>query len=353
MASRVDTSFLILSDTHGDQLIHPVTTNVDVAIHCGDLTEESKLEEYQVAIKMLRGIDAPLKLVIAGNHDFSLDENVFETHLSEIRDKINDDQLLDTTYGKVGSARSLFESEDAKSAGIIFLDEGTHHFNLQNGAQLTVYASPYTASKSKGWGFQYNPDEQDHEWNIEKGVDLVLTHSPPQGVLDYTDSRTRAGIPSLFGAVAQAKPRVHCFGHIHEAWGAKLVTWRDELSEPPSHFTDIDNEKSQLIDSRAKLSRGKFDTQDVIEEKENRRRDYQRQGYREINDVAICESEQTVFVNAAIEGAEGGQQQLPWIVNIQLPKQASSVKKSGKKRENSSGIVDETDTERKRLKSTG
>ena len=42
----------------------------DVAIHCGDLTDGSLLEEFRGAIRLLRDIDAPLKLVIAGNHDF-------------------------------------------------------------------------------------------------------------------------------------------------------------------------------------------------------------------------------------------------------------------------------------------
>ncbi|KAI0133555.1 hypothetical protein BJ170DRAFT_606663 [Xylariales sp. AK1849] len=59
--------------------------------------------------------------------------------------------------------------------------------------------------------------------------------------MDYTDSKQRAGCPHLFGAIRRAKPLLHCFGHIHEGWGSKLVTWRDKISERPSHFTDIDN----------------------------------------------------------------------------------------------------------------
>lgn len=158
--TKVNTRFLILSDTHGEPLMHPVTTIADVVIHCGDLTEESKLEEYRTAVQMLKILDAPLKLVIAGNHDFSLDESAFQAHLAEIREKLDDNQLLDSTYGKVGEARAILEAEDARNAGIVFLDGGIHHFSLENGAHLTVYASPYTASKSKGWGFQYDPDRQ-------------------------------------------------------------------------------------------------------------------------------------------------------------------------------------------------
>lgn len=352
MASTVATRFLVLSDTHGEQLINPVTAKADVVIHCGDMTEESKLEEYRTAVRMLKGIDAPLKLVIAGNHDFSLDDRVFQTHLSEIRHKINDEQLMKSTYGDLGDARAVLEAEDAKQAGIVFLDEGIHHFDLQNGAHLTVYASPFTASKSTGWGFQYNPAHEEHQWNIDQDIDVVMTHSPPLGILDYTDSRSRAGIANLFEAVAHAKPKLHCFGHIHEAWGAKLVTWREKLSQPPSHFTDIDNDKSRLIDSRAKLNKGKFDTQDLIEEKERRVQKYQQKGYREIDDVEIRQSEQTLFANAAIEGMEEGQQQLPWMLDIQLPRQKRSLKGDGNKKRAFSDAVEETEANPKRVKVT-
>jgi hypothetical protein len=50
-----------------------------------------------------------------------------------------------------------------------------------------------------------------------------MTHSPPHGIFDYTGYKKRAGSPSLFAAFAKAKPRVHCFGHIHESWSAKLA----------------------------------------------------------------------------------------------------------------------------------
>lgn len=336
MAATIATRILILSDTHGEELIHSIPSEeyMDVVIHCGDMTDESTLKEYHTAIQTLRNIKAPLKLVIPGNHDFSLDEDAFQNHLSEAHERINDDQLLEKTYGKVGDARALFTAED----NIILLDEGIHHFDLKNGAHLTVYASPYTASKSTGWGYSYDPDQQEHEWNIKPGVDLVMTHSPPKGMLDYTDTRVRAGISSLFEAVAQAKPKVHCFGHIHEAWGGKLVAWREQIPDAPSHFTAIDNGKSRVIER-------KFDVID-----EERLVKYQAKGYREIDDVKIGQSEQTLFVNAAIEGSKEGQQQLPWMLNIQLPQSQLISSEGNKKRSRSADVDGETETSCKRPK---
>lgn len=172
-SGSVKTRFFILSDTHGikfgkeERCLH----RADVAIHCGDLTEESKLEEYRTTLRLLMDIQAPLKLVIAGNHDFTMDIPVFREKVAQAWPPL-DSALVTKAYGHEGEARQLFE--DARSAGIIFLDEGNHQFTLENGAKLTVYASPYTPSFGD-WGFQF-PSSQGHVFNMSKGVDLAMTH---------------------------------------------------------------------------------------------------------------------------------------------------------------------------------
>ncbi|KAK4643038.1 hypothetical protein QC761_402460 [Podospora bellae-mahoneyi] len=115
--NAIKTSFFILSDSHAEKGLAIPDISVDVAIHCGDLTEESKVHEFQTSLDLLRRIDAPLKLIIAGNQD-------------------------------VGEARRLFNSED-----VVFLGKGIHSFALRNGAKLTVYASPLTPSlEADDWG---------------------------------------------------------------------------------------------------------------------------------------------------------------------------------------------------------
>jgi hypothetical protein len=239
-----------------------------------------------------------------------------------------DADLVKRTYGDFGEARAMFESDAAIAAGVVFLDEGNYTFDLANGASLSVYASPYTASKSCTWGFQYRPsaDGNDHAWDIKPDTDIAVTHSPPHGVLDYTDHKTRAGSPSLFAAIARAKPKMHCFGHIHEAWGAKIVGWRpadnvnpeSEIgSTPPTHFTAIDNDRSNLIESLASLRVGRFDTPVSAAEKAARRQRYDDQGCCPV--TQRLEDDQTLFVNAAIEGPAEGVQQHPWVVELDLP----------------------------------
>ena len=314
MAS-IKTRILIISDTHGDDLIHKSVGTYDVAIHCGDLTKESKLDEFLVSLDMMLAVQAPLKLVIGGNHDFSLDVPVLANKLADNM-TAEDTDLVKRTYGDFGEVRAMFETEVARAAGVVFLDEGDHDFKLANGASLSVYASPYTASKSCTWGFQYRPSEE-HTWDIKPNTDIVITHSPPHGVLDYTERNTRAGSPSLFADVAHAKPKMHCFGHIHEAWGAKAVGWRQAHIDSPTHFTAIDNDRSTLVESLASLRTGKFDTPDSSAEKASRRERYDDQGCCTVTQP--LESDQTLFVNASIEGPSEGMQQHPWVVELDLP----------------------------------
>ncbi|KAI2635742.1 Metallo-dependent phosphatase [Hypomontagnella submonticulosa] len=323
----IKTRFLIISDTHGDSVSNIQHVRADVAIHCGDLTEESKIDEFRGAIELLRGINAPLKLVIAGNHDFTADIPVFKKKVAQNPDL--EQEHVERIYGGFGDVHQLFEN--AKSNGIIFLEEGLHRFELGNGAKLSVYASPFTPSQSD-WGFQYLPQEG-HEFTIEKGVDVAITHGPPHGIMDITHSRSRAGCPLLFGAIVRARPRLHCFGHIHEGWGAKLVTWREKASDTPSHFTDIDNDKSTVVEKLSNLLNSKFDTPETAEEKATRRAILNREGYIRTSHCIgdrdpLKPGLQTLFVNAAIQGdAEECPMQPPWLIEIELPSTFSPLTK--------------------------
>ncbi|CAJ2509000.1 Uu.00g140260.m01.CDS01 [Anthostomella pinea] len=314
----VKTRLLIISDTHGEAFDVKPAHKADVVIHCGDLTDESKLTEYRKTLQFLEGLDAPLKLVIAGNHDFTLNLPAFKQRVEEAVPAIEPD-LIKKEYGGYGEARRLFD----EATGITFLDEGTHHFILANGARMTVYASPYTPSKN-GNVFQY-PPATGHDFAIADGTDVVITHGPPHGIMDYSTESRRAGCPDLFAAVARARPRVHCFGYIHEGWGAKLVAWRDAISGKPSHFADIDNERSVVVEKLVNLTAAKFDTTASMEEKTLRRAEYVDRGCCATSHCAGDDNplgfrRHTLFVNAAIEGMSDEMPfHPPWLVDVELP----------------------------------
>jgi Icc-related predicted phosphoesterase len=55
---------------------------------------------------------------------------------------------------------------------------------------------------------------------IPEGTDIVLTHTPPFGILDYIPSTDeRVGCEDLLNRILQVQPKIHAFGHIHESYG--------------------------------------------------------------------------------------------------------------------------------------
>lgn len=64
---------------------------------------------------------------------------------------------------------------------------------------------------------------------IPADTEILLTHTPPRGVLDLTKKRKRVGCKQLAARLLSpdlAGCRLHVFGHIHEAHGADIAPER-------------------------------------------------------------------------------------------------------------------------------
>lgn len=253
LKSAVKTRLLIISDTHEGRSTEDYSTNgafrqplpkADVLLHSGDLTMIGATSENEKALDFLETIDAPLKLVIAGNHDLSLDEEYYNHNPSAKKwvEFIPGGKWDATAPQK---ARELWTGARAKKAGVTYLEEGLYSFNLQNGARLSIYASPWQP-EFFDWAFNY-PKSEDR-WNppelvtgervvpapperrpnpipADAKVDIVMTHGPAHTHLDRTESGYLAGCPHLLKALARVRPQLFCCGHIHEGWGAERVLW--------------------------------------------------------------------------------------------------------------------------------
>jgi Icc-related predicted phosphoesterase len=60
-----------------------------------------------------------------------------------------------------------------------------------------------------------------NKWHsIPSNVQILITHGPPAGILDFTIDGRHAGSTSLLAELNQrVKPQLHLFGHIHEGYG--------------------------------------------------------------------------------------------------------------------------------------
>ncbi|KAF2848761.1 Metallo-dependent phosphatase [Plenodomus tracheiphilus IPT5] len=315
----IKTRFLILSDTHSSSPSQPPTKKattypptlpkVDVLLHCGDLTMLGLLPEYEKTLDMLESIQADLKLVIAGNHDITLDEQYYTRKGESMHRHTGFDSELPR------QARDLWMGERARKAGVTYLEEGTCTFTLTNGARLRVYASPYQPEFCD-WAFPYSRDQDRYNSKHQctpgaqsiaenpvpdfPDVDVMMTHGPPMGILDaVVRTGEHVGCEHLLRASRRCRPKLHCFGHIHEGWGAQLVRWRegDELDASAEaqieKVVDVDTE--DIASNRAaSIDIGSGST------------------------MAVEPGKDTLMVNASIMTVSYKPWNRPWIVDLDL-----------------------------------
>jgi predicted phosphodiesterase len=350
----IKTRILIISDTHStvpqtkednpadteDELNTPggplrVPTGfrfplpeADVVLHCGDLTKRGAPSEIRKTFSMLRGLRSPLKLVIAGNHDTALDK----MHIDN-----QDDEGLEE------HREALQIAKEAEEDGVKYLTEGTYSFDLPNGARLRIFASPYTP-KYGYWAFQYEYGE--YNFDIPSDVDIAMTHGPPLGILDRTSRKDNAGCGTLFRSLYHARPQIHCFGHIHEAWGAELMQWKpkpDLLSLEGSATTQgsettqsiispatvLDRENSRLIYTLTPPPMAIPTNTNLIDMEAHERlleMSKDRGCYVDLTEGEnlLKKGEQTLFVNASIMSVRYRPSQMPFVVDVDLPRATES-----------------------------
>ncbi|HNC99840.1 MAG TPA: metallophosphoesterase, partial [Myxococcota bacterium] len=82
------------------------------------------------------------------------------------------------------------------------------------------------------WGSPWQPRFFDWAFNLDRGeplrrvwqkipdgIDILVTHGPPKGILDRVQRGGEVGCEELREALRRVRPRLHVFGHIHEAYG--------------------------------------------------------------------------------------------------------------------------------------
>lgn len=188
--------FVVISDTHNRSDIQTHIPSGDVLLHCGDLTLRSFKKEYIEFNKWIGSLPHPYKIVIAGNHDRTL----------EIRP-------LNSFFATIGAA-------DKKE----LLDEFTNFTYIEdesiNVHGYTIYGSPWTPVHLGGFQKQRGASIHAYWKKIPTNTDILLTHGPPAGIGDLTRRGDNAGCVNLLHEIqTRVKPLYHGFGHIHEGNG--------------------------------------------------------------------------------------------------------------------------------------
>lgn len=181
---------IFISDTHGqhkDLQLPKLETKEDektMLIHTGDISKRGKEDEIKDFLEWFEVQDYTYKIFIAGNHDFLFEMNP-----------------------------SLAESFIPKN--IIYLNNSSIEIE-----GIKIWGSPITP-RFYDWAFNCDRGEKIKKYweQIPLDTDILLTHGPAYKILDQTIQGLQVGCEELIQFVEKIKPKIHAFGHIHEAYG--------------------------------------------------------------------------------------------------------------------------------------
>jgi predicted phosphohydrolase len=95
--------------------------------------------------------------------------------------------------------------------------------DLTERAGLWIWGSPFAVTYGD-WAFMEGDAALSERFaGIPEGLDVLLVHGPPFGVLDHARRGVDTGSNALRRAVLRARPRLGIFGHIHEAHGEAML----------------------------------------------------------------------------------------------------------------------------------
>ena len=173
-----------ISDTHNFHAQIDVPEG-DVLIVAGDVSVRGSVYELASVNEFLGGLPHKYKIIVAGNHDWCFANIVEREEARRL--------LKNATY---------LEDSGIEIDGINF------------------------------WGSPWQPEFNDWAFNLPRGqklaevwakipsnTDVLITHTPPFGILDKNGNGDHVGCGALLNALNRVQPRIHVFGHLHESYG--------------------------------------------------------------------------------------------------------------------------------------
>lgn len=183
----------LLSDTHNQHKKFECEGG-DILIHAGDATLGGKEHEIIHFLDWYAKQDYSYLIFIPGNHDWAFERS------------------------------PALMAEECQNRNIILLnDSGVDVEGIK------IWGSP-VQPWFHSWAFNRDRGSDiKHHWDmIPDDTELLITHGPPAGFLDwvgYVDGtpKERVGCQDLMNKILKTQVKLHVFGHIHEARGIEYV----------------------------------------------------------------------------------------------------------------------------------
>lgn len=161
----------------------------DMIIHAGDVSNIGKKEGVESFMDWFKNLNFEYKIFVAGNHDY-----YFE-------------RAADAEIQKLIPKEIVYLND----AGIKIQD-----INIW-GSPIQPWFYDWAFNRKRG------TDIKKHWDLIPANTDILITHGPPFGILDRTTTGQNVGCDDLLEKVKVVNPKIHAFGHIHEAYGVRDI----------------------------------------------------------------------------------------------------------------------------------
>lgn len=178
-----------ISDTHLRPF--PELPEADILIHSGDALNGGSISELDKFRKQIEAIQSKYKHILftPGNHDRIFEQNY----------KVAEEFLYETIPNIL-----ILHNQEWKHPALPYKFYGT--------ADQPEFCN---------WAFNKDPEELINSYSkIPDDTDILITHCPPHGTLDYTMRGEHVGSKELqFELLRLKNLKLHMFGHIHYSYG--------------------------------------------------------------------------------------------------------------------------------------
>ena len=122
--------------------------------------------------------------------------------------------LRDSPYSAIviiaGNHDVLFQKKPEKAKKLLLKHDKIHYLE-DTGCRIdgvSFYGTPWQPEFNDGWAFTLNEEEEAlrRKWqNIPTNVQILISHGPPAGILDFTVDGKHAGSTSLLADYSKNK----------------------------------------------------------------------------------------------------------------------------------------------------
>lgn len=174
---------LAFSDLHANvraaERLVELAAEVDILVGAGDFGNMRR--GVGIVFEVLKGVEKPAVLV-PGNAESA----------EELREAC------------AGWPRAVVLHGDGVTVG------GVRFFGIGGGIPVTPFGA---------WSYDFTEEEAEQMLTKCEGCDVLVSHSPPFGVVDVSSRGRHLGSRALLAAVERLRPELVVCGHIHESGG--------------------------------------------------------------------------------------------------------------------------------------